>query len=69
MDLALDNLQRLICHKNPTNQPIKLSVCSQLCELLFSSSLHLKDRELIGIIHYEADIKRYYLLSNSKACQ
>ena len=21
MDLALNNLQRLICHKNPTNQP------------------------------------------------
>ena len=26
MDLALNNLQRLICHKNPTNQQINQSV-------------------------------------------
>ena len=35
MDLALNNLQRLICHKKsqPTNQPIKLYyliVCKQM---------------------------------------
>ena len=28
MDLALNNLQRLICHKNPTNQPTNNHLCS-----------------------------------------
>ena len=30
MDLELDNLQWLICHKIPTNQPTNIIVCKQM---------------------------------------
>ena len=40
MDLALNKLQRLICHKNPPNQPTnleKIEVCKAVIKTIYSS--------------------------------
>ena len=37
MDLALNNLQRLICHKNPNNQPSDSRLKTQYTQTKFSS--------------------------------
>ena len=53
MDLALNNLQQLICHKNPTNQPwrkSKTKICTKMQGFFFNKfwKQHLTKQQLYG---------------------
>ena len=61
IDLALNNLQRLICHKNPTNQPNQNKQIKQKqknIHHIFNSFLH----NIIIYAYVGRILRKYYVL-------